>query len=428
MAGRRHADREQSDHPGARCAQPRRVADVTGPVLARFSDLPAGTTTASIRLGSMGSAAYPPVSLDTSKATLTFHAGRNSHGRAPAGTGTVPPADWAFADCRTTPFPGVPDPSRVCLKDGFDSAARSTSSSTRRRIRSSWASASPRRATSCRSSATRGRREWDAESGGGAVTHAVALGTSQSGNFIKTFVHLGLQRGSRRADRLGRHLSVHRRAADAAELPVRRAGRRGGALRARQRAGAVVGHVRGHGGAAVGERACSIGAFGREDVSEGHRGVRRDRVLGAAHVAGARRHRRERATSRFPTTSPLLHAGHEPWRRPRRFQMRRRRPTSAASLPQNPNPMADTPAGADRRARGWVVKGTPPPAEPLSDARGRGRSCRRRAPRRVSRRFPGVTFTDDLRQRRARLRLRARRFVYDDMSGVIARQPPRSSR
>ena len=55
-------------------ARNRDGSDVTGPVLARFVDLPAGTTTASIRLGSMGSASYPPVSLDTSRATLTFHA------------------------------------------------------------------------------------------------------------------------------------------------------------------------------------------------------------------------------------------------------------------------------------------------------------------------------------------------------------------
>src|SRR5688572_8101427 len=54
--------------------------DVTGPVLARFVDLPAGTTTASIRLGSMGSAAYPPVSLDTPRATLTSHSGETITG------------------------------------------------------------------------------------------------------------------------------------------------------------------------------------------------------------------------------------------------------------------------------------------------------------------------------------------------------------
>ena len=32
---------------------------------------------------------------------------------------TVPRADWAFANCETAPWPGTPDPTRICLKDGF---------------------------------------------------------------------------------------------------------------------------------------------------------------------------------------------------------------------------------------------------------------------------------------------------------------------
>ncbi len=30
--------------------------------------------------------------------------------------------DWAFADCRATPFPGKPDADKICLKNGFDPA------------------------------------------------------------------------------------------------------------------------------------------------------------------------------------------------------------------------------------------------------------------------------------------------------------------
>ena len=32
----------------------------------------------------------------------------------------VPNSDWAFADCTITPFPGVPNARKVCLKNGFD--------------------------------------------------------------------------------------------------------------------------------------------------------------------------------------------------------------------------------------------------------------------------------------------------------------------
>ena len=53
---------------------------VTGPVLARFVDLPAGTTTASIRLGSMGSAAYPPVRPRHVEGDADLHAGETVTG------------------------------------------------------------------------------------------------------------------------------------------------------------------------------------------------------------------------------------------------------------------------------------------------------------------------------------------------------------
>ena len=172
-------------------ARNRDGSDVTGPVLARFVDLPAGSTTASIRLGSMGSAAYPPVSLDTSTATLTYHAARNGHGRAPRHghrrrrpTGRLPTVD-------RKPFPGVPDPSRVCLKDGFDSA----------RLYELVYTAKDPLVLGVGLAATRDLvsffRHAPADGSGtpnpvaGAVRHSLASGTSQAGNFLKTFVHLG---------------------------------------------------------------------------------------------------------------------------------------------------------------------------------------------------------------------------------------------
>src|SRR6185437_5458982 len=94
-------------------------SSITGPVLARFFDLPSGTTTAPIRIGSLGTAFYMPVALDTSKATLTFHTSETNDGRI-GGERRVPSSDWAFADCRTVAFPGTADPTRVCLKNGFD--------------------------------------------------------------------------------------------------------------------------------------------------------------------------------------------------------------------------------------------------------------------------------------------------------------------
>ena len=64
---------------------------------------------------------YPPASLDTTKARLISATGETATG-AKKGAVTIPSTEWAFADCTTTPFPGKPDPDRICVKNGFDPA------------------------------------------------------------------------------------------------------------------------------------------------------------------------------------------------------------------------------------------------------------------------------------------------------------------
>src|SRR5579871_5830751 len=83
---------------------------VTGPVLARFYNIPAGTNTVPIRLSSMGNGApvYPPATLDQANAKLSIYSSESPTG-VRTGTVNLQRAAWAFADCRTTPFPGTPD-------------------------------------------------------------------------------------------------------------------------------------------------------------------------------------------------------------------------------------------------------------------------------------------------------------------------------
>ena len=171
-------------------ARNRDGSPVTGPVLARFSDMPAGTTTMPIQIGSMGSATYAPVTLDTAKAQLTFHTSETVDGRK-SGEGSVASGDWAFADCRSVPFPGTPDPTRLCLKHGFDPA----------RLYELVYTAKDPLVLGVGLAATRDLisffRHATADASGipnpvaGLITHSVAQGTSQAGNFIKTFIHLG---------------------------------------------------------------------------------------------------------------------------------------------------------------------------------------------------------------------------------------------
>jgi hypothetical protein len=165
---------------------------IVGPVLARFINVPAGTRSMPVRLGSMGGPdlVYKPADLDQPDAVLTVHTAETATG-VKTGIATIARSDWAFADCRTTPFPGTPDPAQLCLKNGFEAnrvyelvytekdplvlgiglaAARDVVSFFRYAVRDAAGTPNPV---------------------AGRVQHVVSLGNSQSGNFIRTFIDLG---------------------------------------------------------------------------------------------------------------------------------------------------------------------------------------------------------------------------------------------
>ena len=173
---------------------------VTGPVLARFFDVPPGTTTMPIRLSSMGSGppVYPPADVNEQTAMLTMFASESPSG-VKGGAAMVPRAAWAFADCRTTPYPGVPDPTRICVKDGFDPVKLYELVYTARDplVLGLGLAATRDIVSFFRHDATDAAGTSNPVAG--LIAHAIALGDSQSGNFIKTFVHLGFNE-----DRAGR--------------------------------------------------------------------------------------------------------------------------------------------------------------------------------------------------------------------------------
>ena len=170
---------------------------ITGPVVARFYDVAAGARSAPIRLASLGTPQpYPPADLEQRDARLTWHTRENYPVEQDAGT-PVRRADWAFANCDSTPWPGTPDPARLCLKEGFqpghlyelvytarDPLVLGTGLAATRDIVSFF-------------------RRAQADAAGtpnpvaGAIDHAISVGDSQSGNFIRTFIHLGFNRDLR---------------------------------------------------------------------------------------------------------------------------------------------------------------------------------------------------------------------------------------
>src|SRR5262249_48305450 len=154
-------------------------SSITGPVLARFSDMPAGAKTLPLP------SAYAPVTLDTTRATLTRRASED---------GAVTPVaakDWAFADCRTAPYPGTPDPTRISLKGGFDPAYLYELVYTAKDpLVLGIGLAAPRDIVSFFRHAARDDTGTD-NPVKGKVSHVIAQGISQAGNFVRTFLHLG---------------------------------------------------------------------------------------------------------------------------------------------------------------------------------------------------------------------------------------------
>ena len=157
---------------------------ITGPVLARFTDMPPQTMTLPI-VYARATLRPHPASLDTSKALLTR--------RATEGGEIIPirSADWAFADCGGGAFPGTPDPAKVCLKGGFNPAFLYELTYT----------AKDPQVLGIGYAATRDLNSFfrygDADTSGGVnplakrMSFAVGEGTSQSGNFLRSFIHLG---------------------------------------------------------------------------------------------------------------------------------------------------------------------------------------------------------------------------------------------
>jgi hypothetical protein len=166
---------------------------VTGPVIFRFWNEPSGTTTVALTTippGAFTNNVYQPLTLATTQARLETHSAESPNGV----TGTITPiasTDWAWADCRSVPFPGTPDPTRVCLRNGVDPTllyqlvytgkdplVLGVGLAAQRDVISFF------RYESADASGT-------ANPIAGQTSHVLAEGTSQAGNELKTFVHLG---------------------------------------------------------------------------------------------------------------------------------------------------------------------------------------------------------------------------------------------
>jgi hypothetical protein len=134
---------------------------------------------------------YRPASLDTREASLTTHTSESIDGVIGA-TAEIAPQDWAFAKCSAeNPFPGTPDPTQICLKNGFDPRLLYQVVFTAKNpLVLGIGFAAFRDVASF-------FRNAQADDGGtpnpvaGGASWMITRGRSQSGNFIRGFIHLG---------------------------------------------------------------------------------------------------------------------------------------------------------------------------------------------------------------------------------------------
>ncbi len=134
---------------------------------------------------------YKPASLDTTKAKLVSRTHETMDGKI-EGEEEIKSSDWAWAKCTAeNPFPGTPDPTQLCVKGGFQpnrvyqvvytaqdplvlgvgfAAFRDVGSFFKNEKADASGTANPL---------------------AGGVTWAATRGQSQSGNFIRGFLHLG---------------------------------------------------------------------------------------------------------------------------------------------------------------------------------------------------------------------------------------------
>lgn len=160
---------------------------ITGPILQRFIDMPEGTRSLPIQGGLAGVVTWArptPVSLSTDEASLIRRRSDDQPGEA------VPADAWAFADCVDAPFPGEPDPASLCLRDGFDPAfAYELTYTGQDPIVLGIGFAAVRDINSFFRHAASSEAAPNPVEGG--VRWTVAIGYSQSGNFLRSFVNLG---------------------------------------------------------------------------------------------------------------------------------------------------------------------------------------------------------------------------------------------
>jgi hypothetical protein len=134
--------------------------------------------------------AYEAISTDNSGATLTRRVNQNDPREL------IPNSQWAFADCTSVPFPGVPDPAKICLQGGFDTNhIYELLYTAKNPMVMGLGFAATRDFVSFLRSGSHGGL---VNPLGDEIKNAIIYGSSQSGRWIRTFIQLGFNQDEHR--------------------------------------------------------------------------------------------------------------------------------------------------------------------------------------------------------------------------------------
>ncbi len=394
---------------------------ITGPVLGRIKNTSGNTASLMVYTRPIP---YLPLTLDTKKARLTSRTSEGIDGKSGPIT-KIPDTDWSWADCTKTPFPGTPDPTKICLKNGFDPAV----------LYELVFTAKDPRVLGIGFAATRDLvsffRHAERDDTGTPnpvakrISYAIGQGSSQSGNFIRSFISLGFN-----ADESGRivwdgamphiagrqiPLNVRFSLPDGASDPYEPGseavlwwsdwtdtlrGRKSGGLLDRCRATNTCPKIiETFGSTEFWDLRMSpdlVGTNAEADIPLPEN-VRRYYFPGTTHGGGP---------GGFNPAAPPPASGRG----------------GLCELPANPNPEADTMRALTDAMVEWLAKGTPPPASAypkLAD----GTLVRATKAATGFPSIPGLTFKDNFENPIVDYDW-GPDFKYSEVSGIISKEPP----
>ena len=134
---------------------------------------------------------YQPISLDTRQARLVSRVAESTRGEV-IGESAIADTDWAWASCdANNPFPGTPNPRQICLKAGFEASKlyqvvyRSEEAYVLGIGFAAW------RDVGMFFKTARADDTGTPNPVAGLISHSIGRGVSQSGNFLRGWLHLG---------------------------------------------------------------------------------------------------------------------------------------------------------------------------------------------------------------------------------------------